>query len=437
MMRKLITLCLLVLLVSAVVFAGGQKEAGKITLNFWLYGGAPRNQDANQEFVDKWNAAHPEVQVVMTKQVWDTIFEHFQTAAMSNALPDAARIHAPFINAFGAKGGYLEPLDNFADFKQAKAVYVDGFIDACSFGGHYWGIPSTPILFAMLTNKAVFDKAGMAKPSDNTWTWPQWKDTIKRLTKDLNGDGIADQYGYGIMGGELGGHAYRISPLAFLAGAVMCDDAMTKSMLNTPPWTEVVQMLVDMNLKDKSLEPGYLTDAYGEVSNKFASDRIAMSIEGPWYPDYIRGLTPGGQKEIWTLNMPKPTKITGPGVPGTLSDGSAVVIAKSSKYKQQAWEFIKFVTGPEFDKLNTDAAMGGLPVVKATYSLPEWKTFEGWEAYGALAPTSRPWPYHPSLVEITRDVIAQVTLQAIKGDISVAACMADIDKKVNEILARK
>jgi len=428
---------LFLVFVVALVAIAAIGAAQKVTMQFWLYGGSGANGQRNHDFVDKWNAANPNIQVVITDQVWDTIFEHFQTAAMSGALPDAARIHAPFINAFGAKGGYLEPLDNFADFKQVKALYVNGLIDACAFGGKYWGLPSTPILFAMLTNPAVFQKAGVAKPNDRTWKWPEWKATIKRLTKDLNGDGTPDQYGYGIMGGELGGHAYRISPLTFLAGGVMSDDKMTKSMLNTAPWIEVVQMLADMNLKDKSLEPGYLTDNYTETSAKFATDRIAMSIEGPWYPGMIRGIAKDENKNIWTLDMPKPDKITGPGVPGTLADGSAVVIAKSSKYKKEAWEFIKFMTGAEFDAGYTDAAGGGLPCVKVTYNLPAWKTFEGYDAYGSLAPNCRPWPYHPALVEITRDVIAQVTLRAIKGDMSVKDAMADIDKKVNEILARK
>jgi multiple sugar transport system substrate-binding protein len=296
-------------------------------------------------------------------------------------------------------------------------------------------LPDTPILFAMLANKSVFDKAGVAKPNDATWTWKDFQATAKALTKDLNGDGTIDQYGYGIMGGELGGHAYRIAPFAFLAGGVAFNDDMTKSMFNTQPWIDVVQMLADMNLKDHSIDPGYLSDAYGDTTNKFASGRIAMSIEGPWYPGMIRGTNP--KAEIWTLQMPKPAKVTGTGVAGTLSDGSAQVIAKSSKNKQAAWQFLQYIRGVEFDANYTNADFGGLPVMKATYTLPAWKQFEGFDAYGAMAPTSRPWPYAAQLAEITRDVLATLTLKAIKGDISVADAMAQADIKTNEILARK
>lgn len=432
-MKRVLLLCLAGVLASTFAFARGPTE--KITLTFWLYGGAPANIELNHQFVDKWNAAHPNVQVVITDQVWDTVVQHFQTAAMSGSLPDAARIHAQMVNNFGAKGGFLEPLENFSDWAKVKEKYVVGLLDACKFGGKYWGLPDTPILFAMLANKACFDKAGVPKPNDATWTWKEWQAIAKALTKDLNGDGKIDQYGYGLMGGELGGHAYRIAPFAFLAGGVAFNDDLTKASFNTQPWIETVQMLADMNLKDKSIDPGYLSDAYGDTTAKFASGRIAMSIEGPWYPGMIRGSNP--KAEVWTLQMPKPAKVTGPGVAGTLSDGSAFVIAKSSKQKQAAWEFIKYMRGPEFDANYTKADYGGLPVIKATYDLPAWKQFEGFDAYAALAPTSRPWPYAAQLAEITRDVLATLTLKAIKGDISVADCMAQCDIEANKILARK
>jgi len=435
-MKRLLVLCLISIVAGTFAFASGQAASSeKVTISYWLYGGAPANIALNHKFVDQWNAAHPNIQVVITDQVWDTVVQHFQTAAMAGSLPDVARIQAQMVNNFGAKGGYIEPLDNFSDWPTVKAKYVAGLLDACKFAGKYWGLPDTPILFAMLANKSVYDKAGVAKPNDAKWTWSDFRATAKALTKDLNGDGTIDQYGYGLMGGELGGHAYRISPFAFLAGGVAFNDDMTKASFNTQPWIEVVQMLADMNLKDHSIDPGYLSDAYGDTTNKFASGRIAMSIEGPWYPGMIRGTN--AKAEIWTLQMPKPAKVTGPGVAGTLSDGSAIVIAKSSKQKQAAWQFLQYIRGVEFDSNYTNADYGGLPVTKATYELPAWKQFEGFDAYGAMAPTSRPWPYAAQLAEITRDVLATLTLKAIKGDISVADALAQSDVKANEILARK
>jgi multiple sugar transport system substrate-binding protein len=136
-LKKLLFLCLVGALASTFAFASGQAATEKVTLTYWLYGGAAANIALNHKFVDQWNAANPNIQVVITDQVWDTVVQHFQTAAMAGSLPDAARIHAQMVNNFGAKGGYLEPLDNFADWATVKAKYVAGLLDACSFGGKY------------------------------------------------------------------------------------------------------------------------------------------------------------------------------------------------------------------------------------------------------------------------------------------------------------
>jgi multiple sugar transport system substrate-binding protein len=363
------------------------------------------------------------------------MFEHFQTAAMSNSLPDVSRVHGPFVNAFGAKGGYLEPIDNFSDFKTVKNLYVDGYIEATNFGGHYWGLPDTPILFPVVSNPAVFKAAGVAKPNDSTWTFNDFKAIAKKLTKDNNGDGKVDQYGYGIMGGDLGGTAYRVAPLVFMAGGQALSPDLSKSLFNTQPWRDVMQMEVDMNRTDKSIEPGFLTDDFGALVNKWTSGIVAMDIEWPGFPAMVKSTNPG--IEVWVQQLPKANKVTGAGTPGTLSDSSTISIMKSSKHKAEAWTFIKFKTGPEYDVNNTTSAGGGMPVCKATYSLPAWKLYEGYDAYTAMGPTSRPWPYHPALVEITRDVFATTFLRAVKGDLTVDAAINDIQTKVTAILARK
>jgi ABC-type glycerol-3-phosphate transport system substrate-binding protein len=428
-MKKLLLIALLIVSVAVIGTA-----AAKVTIQFWLYGGAPENIKINHDWVAKFNQQYTNIQVVITDQDWNTIFQHFQTAAMSNSLPDVARIQAPMINAFGAKGGYIEPLDNFPDFASVKNLYVDGYINALKYAGHYWGLPDTPILFPVVSNPAVFKAAGVAKPNDSTWTFNDWRAISKKLTlKDSSGKVV--QYGYAMMGGDLGGTAYRAAPLVFMEGGQAFNDDMSQSLFNTQPWRDVMQMEVDMNQVDKSIEPGYLTDTSGDLWNKWAAGTVAMDIEWPGFPAVIRSQHPG--VDVWVEQIPKAPKVTGAGTPGTLSDGSAISIMKSSTHKNEAWTFIKFKTGPDYDVVNTTPAGGGMPVCKATYALPAWKQYEGYDAYTAMGPNSRPWPYHPALPEITRDVYATDLLKAIKGDMTVDAAINDIQSKVTAILARK
>jgi multiple sugar transport system substrate-binding protein len=354
---------------------------------------------------------------------------------MSNSLPDVARVQAPMLNAYGAKAGYIAPLDTFADFKTVKALYVDGYMESMKVAGHYWGLPDTPIVFPVVANPAVFQAAGVAKPNDATWKLSDFRAIAKKLTKDTTGAGKTTQYGYGIMGGDLGGTAYRVAPLVFMAGGQALSEDMTKSLFNTQPWRDVITTEVAMNQADKSIEPGYLTDNFGALVNKWTSGIVGMDIEWPGFPAMVHSTNPDVQ--VWVMQVPKADKITGAGTPGTLSDGSGIIITSTSKHKNEAWTFIKDKTGTAYDVINTTAAGGGMPVIKATYALPAWKQYEGYDAYTAMGPTARPWPYHPALVEITRDVFATDFLRAVKGDFTVNAAIVDIQDKVTAILARK
>ena len=396
-----------------------------VTLNFWLYGGAPENVKLYHALVDQWNSANKNIQVVITDQVWDTVFQHFQNAATTNTLPDIARIQAPYAcNAFGALGGYIYPLDNFADFPEVKSTFTEGYIEALNFKGHYWGLPNSLITFILNGNKKMFDDAGITELPK---TWDELRVTAKKLTKE-------GQYGYGLMGGDLGGFAYRLVEYAFKAGGGVLNDDWTKTTVNTEAWISALQLMIDMK-KDGSIDPAFLTDNFTDLANKFAANKVAMSIEGPYWVGVIKPINPATQFLFGIV--PEPSKVAGDQKPGTLSDASAIVITNTSKYKEQAWEFVKFINNQDADKAFLNVDLGGLPLLKSTVELPEWKNYAGYDAYQAEGPSSKPWPYHEQLVEITRDVIAQICLQAIDGKITAEEAMKQCETKINEILARK
>ncbi len=45
-------------------------------------------------------------------------------------------------------------------------------------------------------NKGLFDKFGVPYPPEDEWTWDQFAETVKKLTKDTDGDGKTDVWGF-------------------------------------------------------------------------------------------------------------------------------------------------------------------------------------------------------------------------------------------------
>src|SRR5262249_54609660 len=61
-------------------------------------------------------------------------------------------------------------------------------------GEHVYAIPWGYVPFILFYNKNLFDKYGVPYPDDR-WTWEDYRRAAIRLTHDLDGDGIVDEFG--------------------------------------------------------------------------------------------------------------------------------------------------------------------------------------------------------------------------------------------------
>jgi len=117
-------------------------------------------------------------------------------------MPDIFYV-GPDTVASNVDDGYLLALDNYVDTgvvnnlwgSVSNAYRYDGKIAGTGNGSLYC-LPKDFSTFAFAYNKDIFDKAGIAYPDPgNPYTWDQFLDVCKQLTKDTDGDGEVDQWG--------------------------------------------------------------------------------------------------------------------------------------------------------------------------------------------------------------------------------------------------
>ena len=93
----------------------------------------------------------------------------------------------------------LLPLDPFIE---KGIISVDNLseatLDMYRFDGKLYAIPSGVSTTLLFYNKDMFDAAGAAYP-DESWTWNEYIETAKKLTRDTNSDGKIDVWGTGEM----------------------------------------------------------------------------------------------------------------------------------------------------------------------------------------------------------------------------------------------
>ncbi|NLP33902.1 MAG: sugar ABC transporter substrate-binding protein [Clostridiales bacterium] len=118
----------------------------------------------------------------------------------ANDMPDIFYV-GPEAVASNVNDGYLLPLDDYISEKAINdfwpAISTAYRYDGKTIGeGPIYCLPKDLSTFAFAYNKDIFDAAGLEYPDPaNPYTWEEFLEVCKELTKDTDGDGEIDQWG--------------------------------------------------------------------------------------------------------------------------------------------------------------------------------------------------------------------------------------------------
>jgi ABC-type glycerol-3-phosphate transport system substrate-binding protein len=231
----------------------------------------------------------------------------------------------------------LEPLDDYvkADNYPLSDIYPS-VLDRFTVNGHLYVLPrDTSPMGVVYYNKKAFDEAKLPYPNDD-WTWDDLLTDAKALVK-RDAEGHTTQWGYSEDWPMLELWVYS-------AGGRWANDAKnpTQYTFNTPTFINAVQYRTDLILKHKVMPgPSNMTAMGGMgMSDLFMNGTAAMFVSGPWKIPSFREI----KNFDWDVVM-FPKGPTGQrGFPG---GGSGYGILTSCKNKKAAWEFIRYISGPD------------------------------------------------------------------------------------------
>jgi len=254
-----------------------------------------------------------------------------------------------------ANAGYIYPLDAFIK-RDAAEVKIDDIAPALLrvsglWRGNIYGLPYytfTPgqfyraDLFEDLKEKAAF-KAKFGYELDIPKTYDQMADIAKFFRRKpgetLKGQVLTkDFYGIGLMAGRYTHIFDEIMTIAWTMGGDVIKDDGT-SGVTEKPFLDAVNLYVEKLLP--YAPPGSLSGGYDFVIGQFNSGLVAMT--GPMYLDQwpnavkVEKNIPGSEAGIAGL----------PGGGKTWAGAFSLGIAKSTKNPEEAWQFLKWITGPE------------------------------------------------------------------------------------------
>jgi len=415
------------LILSLSLFSCGKKSDG-VELQDWNFGGRPRLIEFLRQRVSSFEKTHPGITVVQSDKSWNMIREILYADFSAGAGPDIMNTHANFAAEFG-EAGYYYPVNKFPDFEEVKQWYLPHVLESTRYKDNYYGLPSSAIAFVLVCNRELFDREGIAPPK----TWSEFREAARRLTKDTEGDGVLDQFGLVLMGGDKGGFAYRLIPFFLKAGVDVMSDDLTTIRFNSPGGVAALKLMAEMYQIDHSITPGFLAYTHSEINDLFCSNRVAMSIEGPWFRGMVDDKSPG--KDMYVVPVPVPDDMladydTAP----TLQDMVMYSINARSKHLNEAWELLKYLRNEEADMFWITEDLGATAVTKSALNSRAAQNVRDLPLYINELNHARPWPPHPSMIAIASNIFAPYCQKAIVGELSPEAALEHAAREAQEVI---
>lgn len=324
-----------------------------ITLEFGMFTGS--NWDVAQansftiidKAIAKFEHAHPGVTVHYYSGIRkDDYSEWFSRKLLAGEEPDIFMVLGTDFNQF-ASMGVMKNLETFieedTDFEPEKyftSAFVSGQYESVQYALPYETVPTL-----MFVNKTLLTQEGIDMPEEN-WTWEDFYEICKKVTRDTDGDGVPDQFG---------SYNYDWMDALCSNGGGVFNKKGTEAALTDSRVVEAVKYVRSIN---------DLYDGEKLTQEDFNGGRVAFMpltfAEYRTYKTYPYKIRKYANFQWDCVTMPAGEQ------GGNISQVDSLLMGISANTKEEklAWEFLKLLTYDEESQMNIFYDSQGASVLK-------------------------------------------------------------------------
>jgi multiple sugar transport system substrate-binding protein len=308
----------------------------------FFFGANPEEADTRLRIVDAFQRAHPGIRVRPVLSGPDPM-QQVSTFCAGGKCPDVLMAWELTYAGLADRGVLLDlraMLARDPDFAaQLKADGTSALYDTFAFGGGQYALPEQWSGNFVFYNRALFAKAGLRPPParwEEPWSFADFLAAATALTK-RDGSGKVTQWGFV----DTWVPYYSAGLFGMNNGTPWCRPQINPTHLNfdDDAFIDGVQFYADLAAKHR-VAPKAADAQSISTMDLFSSGMAAMALGGHWrYQTFHRA--DGLDFDVTVL----PVGPKGRGAQSNIGT-TGLAIAASSSRKQQAWEFVKFATGP-------------------------------------------------------------------------------------------
>jgi multiple sugar transport system substrate-binding protein len=358
-LRKLLVPAAFALLLVGAAGCGGSSSSGGangvVNITIW-HGYVDTEGKAMTALVNEFNQTHPKIHV--TAHFYgnsDYALQKVLAAIAGGNPPDIAYLYGSWAANIAQSPKTLvlnddiehDPSFDWGDFwpSERQVATVDGKIV---------GVPALVDNLALVYNKKLFQKAGLAYPTAS-WTWADMRAAAKKLT-----DPSQKQFGWAYVNDASEDTVWRFEALLWQQnGSILTPDGK-HAAFDSAAGVKALTFLQQMAVDDHSVYLDSGNDLYAQLFN---SGHIGMLYTGPWdlsgFPNVDFGV------QILPAGLNHQT-ISGP--------DNWVLFNNGSARAQAAWTFISWFTSAK-QSLQWSLRTGDLPIRASVLKLPGYQTY--------------------------------------------------------------
>lgn len=395
--------------------SGTGSSGDVVQLALWT-GFTGGDRAAYEDLVTAFNDSHPDIQVTMDVQPWDSIAQTLPAAWGTGRAPDLATPNFdPNVVAEYVKNRSVLALDAFVGTGADKidvANLAPAATDLFTVDGALYAVPANVATLQLYYNKDLFAAAGITKP-------PATADEFRADAVALT-DAAKGVYGLALADHE----TIQMWPvLQWMDGGDIVDKDgcalidSDASVAGLAQWAELVA--------DKKISPVGLTGA--EADSLFAAGKAAMEINGPWAAG---AYTKAG------INYGVASIPVGSAGPVTLASTVPLMIGNGAKHPEAAATFLAWWTGQ--DAQRQFALASGFPPVRTDMADdPKLAANSVVQSFASALPSARLYlPGVPNATKVDSDVYVPLIGEITRGA-DVAAKAADAASAIDALTGCK
>ncbi|MCG7410039.1 extracellular solute-binding protein [Paenibacillus sp. ACRRX] len=300
--------------------------------------------------------------------------------------PDVIMLSQEQISKLVEKGKLynLDPIiaQEQVDMKDMLPGMIDMFRELG--GGGLYGMAPYYYTQVVYYNADLFKKQGIDLPKHKM----SWEELLNLAARFNQGSGEDQMYG---IANQFSDSSQLLMNIAQASNLQVLDARGEKVLLNSDGWKHSFKLVADAirNKAYKAAKPDSNGNYMGSDQNEFMQGKAAMALESSWYANNIVNMNRyGNNKELKPFEWGMVTMPVNPAKPDEspyISFYNIFAIHQDSPNKRLAWEFLKFMNGPEMAKAASKTISGELPT-RTTY----FKEISGKsaEAFTMLKPSS-------------------------------------------------